>query len=106
MASISWKQLAGAVVLLAGITPVGAEAAPGVAEFANLPLAPGTHEPDQGSTGPTRPPAPDIRALLADRAIRDFRGLSENAYDFNDPNSNIPGFGPLPPYDDQRSLVR
>lgn len=106
MTSVSWKQVAGAVVLLAGIMPAGAEDAPGVAEFANLPAAPGIHEPDQGSTGPTRPTAPDIRALLADPAIRDFKGLSENAYDFNDPNSNIPGFGPLPPDDGQRSLVR
>jgi hypothetical protein len=46
MTSISRKQLAGAVVLLAGIMPAGAEDAPGVAEFANLPAAPGIHEPD------------------------------------------------------------
>lgn len=30
----------------------------------------------------------------SDPAIRDFVGLSENAWDFNDPNA-IPGFGPI-----------
>jgi hypothetical protein len=69
MTSISRKQLAGAVVLLAGIMPAGAEDAPGVAEFANLPAAPGIHEPDQGSTGPTRPVAPDIRARAASGGV-------------------------------------
>jgi hypothetical protein len=34
------------------------------------------------------------RAWLADPAIRDFVGLVENAWDFNDPNA-MPGFGPL-----------
>jgi len=34
------------------------------------------------------------RAWLADPAIRDFVGLAENAWDFNDPNA-MPGFGPL-----------
>lgn len=34
------------------------------------------------------------RAWAADPAIRDFVGLAENAWDFNDPNA-IPGFGPL-----------
>jgi hypothetical protein len=34
------------------------------------------------------------RAWTADPAIRDFVGLAENAWDFNDPNA-IPGFGPL-----------
>ncbi len=34
------------------------------------------------------------RAWSADPAIRDFVGLSENAWDFNAPDS-IPGFGPL-----------
>ncbi len=32
--------------------------------------------------------------LGADPAIRDFVGLAENAWDFNDPNA-MPGFGPL-----------
>lgn len=34
------------------------------------------------------------RAWVADPAIRDFVGLAESAWDFNDPNA-MPGFGPL-----------
>ncbi len=34
------------------------------------------------------------RAWTADPAIRDFVGLAENAWDFNDPKA-MPGFGPL-----------
>jgi len=34
------------------------------------------------------------RAWLADPAIRDFVGIAENQWDFNDPHG-IPGFGPL-----------
>ena len=34
------------------------------------------------------------RAWATDPAIRDFVGLAENAWDFNDPTA-IPGFGPL-----------
>jgi len=34
------------------------------------------------------------RAWAADPAIRDFIGLAENAWDFNDPTA-MPGFGPL-----------
>jgi hypothetical protein len=34
------------------------------------------------------------RAWSVDPAIRDFVGLAENAWDFNDPNA-MPGFGPL-----------
>jgi hypothetical protein len=34
------------------------------------------------------------RAWLADPTIRDFVGIAENQWDFNDPNG-IPGFGPL-----------
>src|SRR5713226_5869892 len=34
------------------------------------------------------------RAWTADPAIRDFVGLAENAWDFNDPNA-MPGFGAL-----------
>jgi hypothetical protein len=39
----------------------------------------------------------------ADPAIRDFVGLSENAWDFNAPNG-VPGFGPLTSEDVQRLL--
>src|SRR6476660_2020910 len=34
------------------------------------------------------------RAWNADPAIREFIGLAENAWDFNDPTA-MPGFGPL-----------
>jgi hypothetical protein len=34
------------------------------------------------------------RAWTSDPAIRDFVGIAENQWDFNDPNA-IPGFGPL-----------
>ncbi len=35
------------------------------------------------------------RAWASDPAIRDFIGIAENQWDFNDPDA-IPGFGPLP----------
>jgi hypothetical protein len=41
------------------------------------------------------------RAWTADPAIRDFIGLSENAWDFNAPDS-IPGFGSIGPEDIRR----
>src|SRR6476659_7393376 len=45
------------------------------------------------------------RAWTADPAIRDFVGLAENAWDFNDPNA-MPGFGPLDQTPEQvRQLV-
>jgi hypothetical protein len=36
------------------------------------------------------------RAWTSDPAVRDFIGIAENQWDFNDPNA-IPGFGPLAP---------
>ena len=44
------------------------------------------------------------RAWVADPAIRDFVGIAENQWDFNDPNG-IPGFGSIGPLDDVRRLV-
>jgi hypothetical protein len=44
------------------------------------------------------------RAWASDPAIRDFVGLSENAWDFNAPDG-VPGFGPLLPADDVRQMV-
>lgn len=44
------------------------------------------------------------RAWAADPAIRDFIGLQENGWDFNDPNG-IPGFGRLAPDADIGKLV-
>src|SRR6476660_4248680 len=44
------------------------------------------------------------RAWTADPAIRDFVGLAENAWDFNDPNA-MPGFGPLDCSEEQLSAL-
>jgi hypothetical protein len=44
------------------------------------------------------------RAWTNDPAIRDFIGIAENQWDFNDPNS-IPGFGPLPEARDLSGLL-
>ena len=44
------------------------------------------------------------RAWVADPSIRDFVGIAENQWDFNDPGA-IPGFGPLGPLDDVRRLL-
>ena len=45
------------------------------------------------------------RAWVADPTIRDFVGIAENQWDFNDPAA-IPGFGPLGPLDDVRRAGR
>ena len=45
------------------------------------------------------------RAWSADPAIRDFIGLVENGWDFNDPNS-MPGFGPITAGDVARLLAQ
>lgn len=44
------------------------------------------------------------RAWSADPAIRDFRGLAESDWDFNDPNG-IPGFGALDPGLDVKKMA-
>jgi len=44
------------------------------------------------------------RAWIADPAIRDFVGLSENAWDFNAPDA-VPGFGPLLPSPGVRQMI-
>ncbi len=43
-------------------------------------------------------------AWAADPAIRDFIGIAENQWDFNDP-AGIPGFGPLGAEDAERGFV-
>lgn len=45
------------------------------------------------------------RVWTADPAIRDFVGLSENAWDFTDPNA-IPGFGSLELTEEVRAMIR
>jgi hypothetical protein len=44
------------------------------------------------------------RAWAADPAIRDFKGLAENDWDFTDPNA-MPGFGALPPGTDIKKML-
>ena len=44
------------------------------------------------------------RAWTSDPAIRDFIGIAENQWDFNDPNA-MPGFGPLGGADDVPALL-
>jgi hypothetical protein len=44
------------------------------------------------------------RAWASDPAIRDFIGIAENQWDFNDPDG-IPGFGPLLVTDDARAVL-
>jgi Protein of unknown function (DUF3306) len=44
------------------------------------------------------------RAWSADPAIRDFIGLIENPWDFNDPHG-VPGFGPMPVGENIASLL-
>ena len=58
----------------------------------------------------SRVPAELTRAALrqawtGDPAIRDFVGIAENQWDFNDPNA-IPGFGPLGVTDGQAILTQ
>ena len=43
------------------------------------------------------------QAWTRDPAIRDFIGIAENQWDFNDPNV-IPGFGPLPAADNMPAI--
>jgi len=45
------------------------------------------------------------RAWASDPAIRDFRGLQENDWDFNAPDS-VPGFGTFKSEDEIRALAR
>jgi Protein of unknown function (DUF3306) len=54
-------------------------------------------------------PAELVRAALrqawaSDPAIRNFVGIAENQWDFNDPNA-MPGFGPLPERDSAPALI-
>ena len=57
----------------------------------------------------SRVPAELTRAALrqawaSDPAIRDFIGIAENQWDFNDPAA-MPGFGPLPASDNVPALL-
>ena len=85
----------------AAITP------PEIAEAADVPFDPASLPPIETITVDTdisgflqsRVPAALTRAALrqawaSDPAIRDFIGIAESQWDFNDPNA-MPGFGPL-----------
>ena len=106
------------------------EAAPPAAPEISQTASPELAKPAPGpNTSPTLPPldaidgSTDIREFLAegvptalsraalrrawasDPAIRDFVGLSENAWDFNAPD-HVPGFGPVSAEDVRRLLAR
>jgi hypothetical protein len=100
----------------AGETPAaGDEAAitqPEIAAAIDEPFDPASLPPVETITVNTdirgflqsRVPAALTRAALrqawtSDPSIRDFIGIAENQWDFNDPNA-MPGFGPLPESDD------
>jgi hypothetical protein len=94
-------------------------AQPEIVEGADVPFDPASLPPidaigvDTDIRGflQSRVPAELTRAALrqawaSDPAIRDFIGIAENQWDFNDPDA-IPGFGPLPEgYDISELLSR
>jgi hypothetical protein len=85
--------------LLATTLIVAAQQKSDRANIAHLPNAARLSPSDGGPVVERKaPPGVDIRALLKDPAVRNFRGLAENDWDFTDPNG-VPGFGPLPPQD-------
>jgi hypothetical protein len=47
---------------------------------------------------------PMVQELLADRAIRDHVGLSENSWDFSSPDG-VPGFAAMPADDTQTQIA-
>jgi hypothetical protein len=110
--------------------PSSAEPAPAGADSSAPPLPGQATEPAQPIVDPaTLPPVESIgadsdvsaflaqgvpaeltraalrRAWTADPAIRDFVGLSENAWDFTAPDG-VPGFGPLSPEEASRLLAQ
>ena len=52
----------------------------------------------------TAGPGIDISHVLADPAVRNFVGIAENGWNFNDPNT-VPGFGPVTPVDVEKLLA-
>jgi len=72
---------------LARPQPLAVPAAIGGPALGATPLEPTPH----GRTVP----AAELKALLADPAVREFKGLSENSWDFTKP-AGIPGFGADP----------
>jgi hypothetical protein len=94
MSTPVWTTVLATILLISAIDCSDAQDAPNQRAIAALPLQSNpVTEPASTSRGPA-PAQSDMRALLADPAVRDFVGLSENAWDFTDPNG-VPGFGPL-----------
>jgi hypothetical protein len=79
-------------------------------DLANLPpIESLTSEDDMSVFLQSGVPADMVRAALrsawrVDPAIRDFVGIAESQWDFNDPAA-MPGFGPLDPMDEAQGVV-
>jgi hypothetical protein len=94
MLSHSLPYAEGGVWLIASIIIAGAQETANRAAFTNVPKGPATT--GLGCRAYSRSnPAPDIRTLIADPAIKNFRGPTENAYDFTDPDG-CPALTPPP----------
>jgi hypothetical protein len=96
---VAFSAIVSALAALGLVAMISAAAAQQMPDGANVAgLAAAQSSPSQsGRTVQRKAPSEiiDMRALLNDPTIRDFRGLSENSWDFTDPNG-IPGFGPMP----------
>jgi hypothetical protein len=92
MLSHSLPYAVGGVWLIASIGIAGAQETANRAMFTNVPKRPAPT--GLGSRAYSRSTLRQIRTLIADPAIKNFRGLAENAYDFTDPDGG-PGFGPM-----------
>jgi hypothetical protein len=102
MLSHSLKHALSGGCLITSVIAAGAQEVSNRPTFANLPSALATTDGSSAARG-RHTVAPDIRALLADPAIRNFIGLTENAYDFTDPHG-VPGFGPMPPSSEKQTV--
>jgi len=97
----------------ASATPVVADV-PAEAEAIGVPALPSIDDlsPESDLSLFMRADVPDAlrqqaikRMWSLDPAIRDFVGLADYAYDYNDPNG-VPGFGPMRASDDIAALLR
>jgi hypothetical protein len=95
---------------MAGVPPQGDAAAEPRCDLATLPAVESiTETTDIRGFLASGVPAELTRSALrrawsSDPSIRDFIGIAENQWDFNDPNA-IPGFGPLRGSDDVPALL-
>ena len=81
------------IILLSGFSSTMSRAGEAAA-IMQAALPSGEHSESRSSVPRRSVTAEDIRSLVSDPAVRDFRGLSEYSWDFNDPDG-VPGFGPL-----------